>query len=215
MAAFTIDPTNGALTPVPGSPFLTPTYAGCTQFCSVSPSDLAVDPSGQYLYAAENIQDSVAGFKIDTTTGSLTNLPGSPYAEGTFNTSNTPKDAWRFSIDPSGTFIYVADDEGNDFSIFKLNQTTGVLSFVASIGNISNAFLKGLCVPYTVNIDPSGTFVYSLGLTTSLCRPGSNAVIGYSMDQGNGNLISVPGSPFANSNVHTTTTSEEKVLVTR
>jgi 6-phosphogluconolactonase len=215
VAAFTINQTNGALTPVPGSPFLTPSYAGCAQFCSVSPSDLAADPSGKYLYAAENIQDSVAGFKIDQTTGSLTNLSGSPYAEGTFDTGNTPKDALRLSIDPSGKFIYVADDEGNDFSVFKLKETTGVLTFAGSLGNVSNDTLTGVCVPYTVNVDPSGSFVYSLGVTTSLCRPGTNAVTGYSMNQANGTLISVPGSPFANANVHTTVISQEKVLITR
>jgi 6-phosphogluconolactonase len=215
VAAYTIDQTNGALTPVPSSPFLTPTYAGCTQFCSVSPTDLAVDPTGKYLFAAENIQDSVAGFKIDQTTGALTNLPGSPYAEGTFNTGNTPTDALRLSIDPSGKFIYVADDEGNDFSLFKLNETTGVLTFAGSLGNVSNDTLKGVCVPYTVNLDPSGSFVYSMGQTTALCAPGSHAVIGYSMNQGTGTLISVPGSPFANTSVHTTLISQEKVLVTR
>jgi len=215
VAGFTINQTNGALTPIPGSPFLTPTYAGCTQFCSVSPSDLAADPTGKYLFAAENIQDSVAGFKIDQTTGALTNLPGSPYAEGMFDTGNTPKDALRLSIAPSGKFIYVADDEGNDFSLFKLNETTGVLTFASSLGNVSNDTLKGVCVPYTVNVDPSGSFVYSLGITTSLCTPGTNAVTGYSMNQGTGTLMSVPGSPFANSNVHTSVISQEKVLVTR
>ena len=215
VAAFIIDQTNGALTPVPGSPFLTPTYAGCTQFCSVEPSDLQTDASGRFLYGAQNIQDSIVGFKIDTTTGSLANLPGSPYAEGTFDTDGTPKDATALSVDASGKFIYVADDEGNDFSIFKRNSTTGVPTFVASIGNLSNAYLQGLCVPYTLNIDPSGSFVYSLGLTSSLCRPGTNAVIAYSINQGSGNLLSVPGQPFANSNVHTTTITQERVLVTR
>jgi 6-phosphogluconolactonase (cycloisomerase 2 family) len=215
VAAYTIDQTNGALTPVPGSPFFTPSYAGCNQFCSVTPTDLAVDPKGKYLYAAEDSQDSVAGFKIDQTTGALTNLPGSPYAEGTFDTGNTPKDALRLSIAPSGKFIYVADDEGNDFSLFKLNETTGVLTYAGSLGNVSNDTLKGVCVPYTVNVDPSGSFVYSLGITTSLCTPGTNAVTGYSMNQGTGTLMSVPGSPFANSNVHTSVISEEKVLVTR
>jgi hypothetical protein len=40
-------------------------------------------------------------------------------------------------------------------------------------------------------------------------------VIGYSINQGSGNLLSVPGQPFANSNVHTTTITQERVLVTR
>lgn len=162
----------------------------------------------------------MAGFKINRANGSLTNLPGSPYAEGMFNTPSNccSKDPWRLSIDPSERFIYVADDEGNDFTIFKLNKTTGVPTYVASIGNVSNAFLPGLCVPYTVDVDPSGTFVYSLGLTSSGCtfpQGTTDAVIGYSLNQGNGNLLSVPGSPFANPNVHTALTSEEKVLVTQ
>ena len=215
IAGFEIDAISGALTPLPGSPFLAPAYPGCTQFCTISPSDLSVDRTGRYLYGTQSAQDAVVAFKIDSTTGTLTNLPGSPYPEGSFNTSNTPNDPWRLSIDPSNKFVYVADDEGNDFSVFRMNASTGTLTFFASIGNVSTNPLKGVCVPYTVNVDPSGTFVYSLGLTSSLCTPGGNAVIGYSMNQANGTLLSVPGSPFPNANVHIAPTSEEKVLVTR
>jgi hypothetical protein len=69
-----------------------------------------------------------------------------------------------------------------------------------------------------VNVDPSGTFVYSLGITSNGCAFTSgttNAVLGFSLNQGSGQVLSVPGSPFANANVHTTNDSEEKVLVTR
>ncbi len=218
VAAYTIDQYNGALTQVPGSPFPTPTYAGCQQFCYEEPSDLQLDPTGNYLYGAQGAQQAIDGFKVDRSTGSLTDLPGSPYPEGTYNTPSNccPKDPTRISVDPNGKFIHVADDEGNDFSIFKLNEASGVPTFEASIGNVSNAFLPGLCVPYTVNVDPSGSFLYSEGITTSGCSgSGSNAMIGYSINQGNGYLFSVPGSPFANPYVHTTTDSAERVLVTR
>ncbi len=77
VAAFTINQTNGALTPLHGSPFPMPVYSGCTQFCgNGGPTDLGVDPSGKYLYAVLGIQDAVAGFAIDPTTGSLTNCQG-------------------------------------------------------------------------------------------------------------------------------------------
>ncbi len=116
------------------------------------------------------------------------------------------------SIAPNGKFIYVTDMQSNDFSIFKLNQSTGVLTYAGSSANTQG----GICVPYTVNVDPSGSFVYDLGITTTGCTaPGTGAVVGFSINQGNGSLISVPGSPFSNPNVHTTTNSEEKVLVTR
>jgi hypothetical protein len=73
-------------------------------------------------------------------------------------------------------------------------------------------------VPYTVAVDPSGSFVYSQGDTVQNCSipPGTTgAETGYSINQGNGYLFSVPGNPFANSNAHTTTVSEESVVVTR
>jgi hypothetical protein len=105
----------------------------------------------------------------------------------------------------------VADSNFNDLSIFKVNGSTGVLTYAGASGNTQG----GVCVPYTVNVDPSGSFTYSLGITSNGCTPGSNAVLGFSINQGSGQVISVPGSPFANSNVHTTNDSEEKVLVTR
>jgi 6-phosphogluconolactonase len=220
VAGYTIDETSGALTPVSGSPFADPAYLGCTQFCSDGASDLGVDPTGNYLYGAESGEDALSGFKIDSATGTLTPLAGSPYAEGYYNSSgnSAPKSPWRLSIDPSEKFIYVADNEGNDFSVFKLNATSGVPTFEAPIGNSVNSCLPGLESPYTVFVDPSGSFVYSQGYDHGYCGSGPaapNALIGYSLNQGNGYLQSVPGSPFANPNLHTTNSSQEKVVVTR
>jgi DNA-binding beta-propeller fold protein YncE len=179
-----------------------------------------VDPTGNYLYGTEAGEDALSGFKIDTGTGTLTPLPGSPYAEGTYNVPDNSfhKSPWRLSIDPSDKFIYVVDNEGNDFTVYKLNGTTGVPTFEASIGNSSSACLPGLAGPLTVFVDPSGSFVYSQGDSSTGCGapPGTtNALIGYSLNLGNGYLQSVPGSPFANSNLHTSNSSEEKVVVTR
>jgi len=212
VGGFTIDETSGALTPMPGSPFPVATYAGCSVFCAESPIDLGVDPLGRYLYGTQTGEQAVAGFKIDPTTGSLTNLPGSPYPEQSFctNASIVCNEPWKLSVDPSGKFIYVGDTDTNDFSIFKVNESTGVLSYAGASANTQG----GICVPYTVNVDPSGTFVYNLGETQTQCQ-GGHAVLGFSINQGNGSLIPVPGSPFANTNVHTTLTSEERVVVTR
>jgi hypothetical protein len=38
---------------------------------------------------------------------------------------------------------------------------------------------------------------------------------GFSIDQGNGSLFSVPGNPFINPNLNSTTISRESVVVTR
>jgi 6-phosphogluconolactonase (cycloisomerase 2 family) len=218
VAGFAIDSINGALTPVPGSPFIVPVGA-CNpnaDFCQESPSDVAIEPTGKYLYAALGIESALAGFAIDRTTGALSNLPGSPYPEQSpegnfcpFNAFGACPYSWAESIDPNGRFIYVADVQFNDFSIFTLNASTGVPTYASS--NTPN----GVCIPDTVNVDPSGSFIYSLGFTANACGNGTGAVLGFSINQGNGSLTSVPGSPFANSNVHTTNDSEEKVLVIR
>ena len=216
VAVYSINETDGALTPVAGSPFPIPTYPGCTQFCNSGADDLQVDSTGNYIYGALGGEDAIAGFKIDRTTGTLTSLPGSPYAEGTFNTGNTPQDPVGLSIDAGGKSIYVANDEGNSLSIFSLNQTSGVPLFQTSLQPCTDPNVPGIAVPYTVAVDPSGSFVYTEGFQTSGCNFGANAAMaGFSINQGSGLLFSVPGNPFVNSNLHTTTISEESVAVTR
>ncbi|HZQ17110.1 MAG TPA: beta-propeller fold lactonase family protein [Terriglobales bacterium] len=217
IAVYEINQTNGALTPV-GSPFPVPTYPGCSSFCYPQPDDLQADPTGNYLYAAQGPQDAVAAFKIDQTTGTLTNLPGSPYPERTFNTDSTPEDPIRLGINPNGKFLYTADDEGDTLSVWTLNKSTGVPSWEASLQPCSDPNVPGILVPYTVAVDPSGSFVYTQGDQTNGCNTpaGSQPVMaGFSMNQGNGYLFSVPGNPFVNSNLHSTTISRESVVVTR
>ncbi len=72
---FSINSANGTLTPVSGSPF-----PGHLQFGFSS--TLRVDPSGQFLYLAADDINAIAGYKIDSTTGALTSVPGSPFAVG-------------------------------------------------------------------------------------------------------------------------------------
>ena len=218
VAVYAIDEVNGALTPIPGSPFPVPTYSGCTQFCTPQPTDLQVDSTGTFLYGAQAAQDSIIGFKIGSTTGALTNLPGSPYPEGSFNTSNTPTDPLRLNVNPNGKFIYTADDEGNSLSVWAVNKSTGALAFQASLQPCTDPNVPGILVPYTVAVDPSGSFVYTEGDQTNGCNipPGATGVMaGFSISQGNGLLFSVPGNPFVNSSLHTTIKSEESVVVTR
>ena len=58
VSAYTIDPATGALTAIPGSPF----SAGA------DPVSVAVDPSGKFVYVANNaVGNIVSGFTIDPT----------------------------------------------------------------------------------------------------------------------------------------------------
>lgn len=213
VSTFAIDQISGAITPVAGSPFIVPDYADCTQSCQAPPTDLGVDPTGRYLYAVLGPEDAIAGFSIDLSTGALSNLPGSPYPEVRFCTPGGYgcNGAYTESIDPNGKFIYVSDELAGGFSIFAINPATGVPAY-AGVGTIP-CWQGGILSSVTVNVDPSGAFLYSLGYTA--CNLGTTAVLGLSINQVTGSLISVPGSPFANPDVLTIPLNEEKVLVTR
>lgn len=103
-------------------------------------------------------------------------------------------------------------------SAWAVNKATGVPTFQAFFQPCTDPNVPGILVPYTVAIYPSGSFVYTEGDQTNGCNipAGSQGVMaGFSINQGNGGLFSVPGNPFVNSNLHSTTISEESVVVTR
>jgi 6-phosphogluconolactonase (cycloisomerase 2 family) len=61
---------DGALTQIQGSP-----VAAAGNPCSV-----AVHPSGGFVYVANSGSANVSAYSVDTTTGALTALTGSPFA---------------------------------------------------------------------------------------------------------------------------------------
>jgi 6-phosphogluconolactonase (cycloisomerase 2 family) len=211
VAAYAIDTKTGALTPVAGSPFVIPPYSGCQYWCQGVVDDVAVDPEGKYVYATLSLEDGIAGYKIDQSTGALTDLPGSPYPEGQFCTSpyGYCNWSWQMSIDPNGKFIYVGDIDSSDLSIFSLKESTGVPAYIGATANTQD----GICVPYTLGVDPSGAFLYSFGLSGTECQ-GTHAILGLSINQSNGSLLPVPGSPFLNANVNSSNNSLDKVVIT-
>jgi 6-phosphogluconolactonase (cycloisomerase 2 family) len=70
VSAFSIDPDTGALTAVPGSPFVTSPFPGF----------VATDPSGQYVYVGLGGSPGIAAFAMNQSTGALTPIAGSPFA---------------------------------------------------------------------------------------------------------------------------------------
>lgn len=92
ISEFTIDPTAGTLTPIPGSP-IGESYTG--------PVSLMVHPSGKYLYVAnQQTSGNVAGYNIGSD-GSLTLLTSSPYP-----TSAQPS---FIASDVAGNFLFVGN----------------------------------------------------------------------------------------------------------
>jgi hypothetical protein len=86
----------GALTAVQGSPFAPSTS-----------NALTIDVQGRYLFSVGT--DSIHMFQItDATTGAYSEVCGSPFA------SPTTKSPLFIAVEPTGQFIAVVDDEGNN-----------------------------------------------------------------------------------------------------
>jgi 6-phosphogluconolactonase len=166
--AFSLDSATGVPTSVPGSPFN-----------SGANSQLAVDPSGKFLYASNDDNlGSVLAYTIGAT-GALTPVPGSPFAipVPSFN----PTSAEPYGIVDTGSFVYVTLSATNNIAAFSVDSATGTLTPVPgspfAAGNSPAAF--GL----------SGNFLYAV-------NSGDGTVSGYGIDPSGGALTPLPGSPF-------------------
>ncbi len=107
----TINPVTGALA------ISTAVSAGMTPFAIV------VDPMDRFVYVANRDSNNVSAFTLNSSTGALTSVAGSPFPAGTA--------PFSVAVDPSGTFVYVANSGSNNVSVYTINSTTGALSPVS------------------------------------------------------------------------------------
>jgi len=141
--------------------------------CSTLGSLQSTASKPQYLYAANAADGTVSAYRINTNTGALTQVPGSPFAT---------RMADSITVNPAGTFAYVLDYFGGSVSAFRINAATGALTPIAG---------SPFGVPYLshVAINHAGTFAYM--------RSGnSNTISAFSISAATGALAPIPGSPF-------------------
>jgi 6-phosphogluconolactonase (cycloisomerase 2 family) len=124
---FMIDATTGALTPA----FMFFSTEGGV-------SEMVVEPTGRFLYVLNACSvplgspcpDTISVFRIDATTGGLTEIPGSPFFVGF--------DPIEMTLEPSGQFLYVDFLFSDRIAGFRIDATMGGLTeipgsmFVAS-----------------------------------------------------------------------------------
>jgi 6-phosphogluconolactonase (cycloisomerase 2 family) len=83
-----------------------------------------IQPQGSFLLA---LTEGVSVFSIDQSSGTLTQVPGSPFAvtSGDFSAQLFPRTG---TLDKTGTFVYVV--RGSDLTVaaFSLNASTGALT---------------------------------------------------------------------------------------
>jgi 6-phosphogluconolactonase (cycloisomerase 2 family) len=131
---------NGALATGSTPSLLLPTST------STSPSDqgLASDPLSAFLFVSE-INTGLRVLSIGTG-GSLKEVSGSPYAVGTGPTA--------VIVDPTGSYVYVANKGSNNISAFTLTAASGQLTAIAG-----SPFSSGGVQPIGIVNDNSKQFV--------------------------------------------------------
>ncbi|HET9165545.1 MAG TPA: beta-propeller fold lactonase family protein [Candidatus Angelobacter sp.] len=100
----------GVLSPINGSPFL----AGS------APSGLGIDPQGALLYVANSGSNNVSAYAIDSSTGALGQVTGSPFATGGVGPS-------AVAVDADTSFVYVTEAGSHDIAAFNI-ASNGALS---------------------------------------------------------------------------------------
>lgn len=122
---FDYESTTGRLTERQTISTLPPGFAG-SNFCS----EILVSDDGKFVYAGNRLHDSIGIFSIGAA-GELTYIG----EEGT--RGNYPR---SFNFDPTGQFLSCCNQRGDNIAVFKVDRTTGKLTFTghyAAVGNPS------------------------------------------------------------------------------
>jgi 6-phosphogluconolactonase len=91
-------------------------------------AEIAVHPSGKFLYASNRGLDSITEFAVDADTGKLT-LVGRQSTMG-----KTPR---NFAIEPTGHFLVAANQDTDNLAVFSINQDSGKLESTSQVSGIS------------------------------------------------------------------------------
>ncbi len=92
-----------------------------------SGAEIAVHPSGRFLYGSNRGHNTIALFAIDETSGALT-------ARGHEPTQG--KNPRSFTLDPTGAFLLVANQDSDNVVTFRIDQTSGTLAATGSIAQV-------------------------------------------------------------------------------
>lgn len=116
VTAFDFDPEKGTLRPVQTLPTIP---ADVTDRTGFSTAEIAVHPSGKFVYGSNRGHDSIAMYAVDPSTGRLSFLGVEPIR------GKTPR---NFAIDPSGKWLLAAGQDSHGVRTFAIDQVSGKLT---------------------------------------------------------------------------------------
>jgi 6-phosphogluconolactonase len=133
-----------------------------------------------FAYVSNSDSNSITAYKIDSTSGALGAMTGSP-----FGGVDAPL---GLALSPGGDFLASGNLNGGGVSIFRVDKTNGSIALVAG----SPFPTSGGGFPLDSKFHSSGKFLYA-GMQVST----TSNVSAFSVDASTGVLTPVPGSPFS------------------
>jgi 6-phosphogluconolactonase len=135
----------------------------------------------ELAFVANESSDNLSVYRIGSN-GGLQAVPGSPFPAGGSPSSVT--------VVPSGGFAYVADVIPGGIRGYSVAED-GVVTAIPG-----SPFAAPTGTAFVTN-DPSGRFLYALNCGANCSGSGPGNVTAYTIDQHNGILTPIAGSPFA------------------
>lgn len=114
VTAYSYDASRGALA-VLGSVSTLPAGFSGQNSCA----EIAVHPSGRWVYGSNRGHDSIARFAVDEATGRLSAVDHTPTG------GQTPR---SFAVSADGALLIVANQESDALSVFRVDAASGTLS---------------------------------------------------------------------------------------
>jgi 6-phosphogluconolactonase (cycloisomerase 2 family) len=181
--AWSVAPATGALTPVAGSPYLTPN--------TTDSNVIALNPDDSRLFISDQLDGTITSFSAAS--GSLTKI-------GTYGGPGQVHVPTGLAVDTNGAYLYVADDTFG-IAVFSI-ASDGSLTLLSDTATIPGQAVQGVvtyptrsCVtadlglgpvtatPATVNSGSTVQFDFSITNTSASAQP-AQAVITYSLPTG-------------------------------
>jgi len=91
-------------------------------------AEIALHPSGKWLFTSNRGHDSIAGFAVDPPKG-ITALGTTP---------TVGKEPRHFALDPTGRFLLAENQNSNSIVVFRINPETGALSQVSTTEGVTS-----------------------------------------------------------------------------
>ncbi len=170
---YQVNPANGKLRPMPGSPF------PLNDSNNVVPPVIQVDPSGNFLFARYGGAEvgRATTYRINRSTGALTSTG---FVIGT---------AWYvFAFDFSGQYLYVINYGGVDG--YRLNPNNGAMTVLPG----STFFFSSMNSLNFPSMASTGNYLYVGG--NGVAGGSGGGVWAFSINYGTGALTEMTGSPF-------------------